>query len=74
MVTLASPDSIGEILEIVQLNPHLDDAPYIHEKLIREVLSQYCEIWSNNEAQRQYIVELGIPAEWIHEALVSATS
>ncbi|KAM0836317.1 hypothetical protein ACQ4PT_062403 [Festuca glaucescens] len=49
--------------------PHLDDAPYIHEKLIKEVLSQYCEIWSTDEAQRQYIAELGIPAEWIHEAL-----
>lgn len=48
---------------------HVDDAPYIHEKLIREVLSQYCEIWSKDEAQRQYIEELGIPAEWIHEAL-----
>ncbi|KAM3230827.1 hypothetical protein ACQJBY_061169 [Aegilops geniculata] len=49
--------------------PHLDDAPYIHEKLIREILSQYCEIWSKDGAQRQYIAELGIPAEWIHEAL-----
>lgn len=49
--------------------PHLDDAPYIHEKLIKEVLSQYCEIWSKDEAQRQYIAELGIPTEWIHEAL-----
>lgn len=49
--------------------PHLDDAPYIHEKLIKEILSQYCELWSKDEAQRQYIAELGIPAEWMHEAL-----
>ncbi|RCV23380.1 hypothetical protein SETIT_5G001700v2 [Setaria italica] len=49
--------------------PYLDDAPYIHEKLIREVLSQYCESWSKDDAQRQYIVELGIPEEWMHEAL-----
>ncbi|CAN6313894.1 unnamed protein product [Urochloa humidicola] len=49
--------------------PYLDDAPYIHEKLIREVLSQYCELWSKDDAQRQYIVELGIPEEWMHEAL-----
>lgn len=49
--------------------PYLDDAPYIHEKLIREVLSQYCESWSRDDAQRQYIVELGIPEEWMHEAL-----
>ncbi|KAF8718221.1 hypothetical protein HU200_025715 [Digitaria exilis] len=49
--------------------PYLDDAPYIHEKLIREVLSQYCESWSKDDAQRQYIVELGIPVEWMHEAL-----
>ncbi|KAL5670472.1 hypothetical protein ACJX0J_022693, partial [Zea mays] len=48
---------------------YLDDAPYIHEKLIREVLSQYCESWSRDDAQRQYIVELGIPEEWMHEAL-----
>ncbi|PWZ58260.1 Nuclear pore complex protein NUP96 [Zea mays] len=49
--------------------PYLEDAPYIHEKLIREVLSQYCESWSRDDAQRQYIVELGIPEEWMHEAL-----
>lgn len=49
--------------------PYLDDAPYIHEKLIREVLSQYCESWSRDDAQRQYIVELGVPEEWMHEAL-----
>ncbi|KAL6867200.1 hypothetical protein ACP4OV_015224 [Aristida adscensionis] len=49
--------------------PHLDDAPYIHEKLIREILSQYCESWSNDDAQRKYIVELGIPEEWMYEAL-----
>ncbi|XP_062210054.1 nuclear pore complex protein NUP96 [Phragmites australis] len=49
--------------------PHLDDAPYIHEKLIREILSQYCDSWSKDDAQRQYIVELGIPEEWMHEAL-----
>jgi nuclear pore complex protein Nup98-Nup96 len=50
--------------------PHLDDAPYIHEKLIREILSQYCESWSKDDVQRQYIVELGIPEEWMHESLV----
>ncbi|WVZ55633.1 hypothetical protein U9M48_006271 [Paspalum notatum var. saurae] len=49
--------------------PYLDDAPYIHEKLIREILSQYCESWSKDDAQRQYIVDLGIPEEWMHEAL-----
>ncbi|XP_006649480.1 nuclear pore complex protein NUP96 [Oryza brachyantha] len=49
--------------------PHLDDAPYIHEKLIREILSQYCESWSKDETQRDYIAELGVPAEWMHEAL-----
>ncbi|CAN6321288.1 unnamed protein product [Urochloa humidicola] len=49
--------------------PYLDDAPYIHEKLIREVLSQYCESWSKDDAQKQYILELGIPEEWMHEAL-----
>jgi nuclear pore complex protein Nup98-Nup96 len=50
--------------------PHLNDAPYIHEKLIREILSQYCELWSKDDTQRQYIVELGIPEEWMHESLV----
>ncbi|KAK3150615.1 hypothetical protein QOZ80_3AG0235480 [Eleusine coracana subsp. coracana] len=49
--------------------PHLDDAPYIHEKVIREILSQYCESWSKDDAQRQYIVELGVPEEWLHESL-----
>uniref|UniRef100_A0A0D9Z2Q9 Peptidase S59 domain-containing protein n=1 Tax=Oryza glumipatula TaxID=40148 RepID=A0A0D9Z2Q9_9ORYZ len=49
--------------------PHLDDAPYIHEKLIREILSQYCESWSKDETQRVYIAELGIPVEWMHDAL-----
>ncbi|TVU48240.1 hypothetical protein EJB05_07869 [Eragrostis curvula] len=49
--------------------PHREDAPYIHEKLIREILSQYCESWSKDDAQRQYIVELAIPEEWMNEAL-----
>ncbi|KAL6645528.1 hypothetical protein ACP70R_017136 [Stipagrostis hirtigluma subsp. patula] len=29
----------------------------------------YCESWSKDDAQRQFILELGIPGEWMHEAL-----
>uniref|UniRef100_A0A804PJ19 Nuclear pore complex protein NUP96 C-terminal domain-containing protein n=1 Tax=Zea mays TaxID=4577 RepID=A0A804PJ19_MAIZE len=50
---------------------HLLDLSFVYQLLClgREVLSQYCESWSRDDAQRQYIVELGIPEEWMHEAL-----
>lgn len=49
--------------------PHRDDFPYLQATLIREILFQYCESWSSQEKQRQFIEDLGVPSEWLHEAL-----
>lgn len=46
-----------------------NDYPFLQANLIREILFQYCETWSNQEIQRQFIEDLGIPSEWLHEAL-----
>lgn len=49
--------------------PYREDFPYLHANLIREILFQYCESWSSEESQRQFIEDLGIPVEWLHEAM-----
>ncbi|KAM7253943.1 hypothetical protein ACFE04_031625 [Oxalis oulophora] len=49
--------------------PHRDDYPYLQPKLIREILFQYCESWSSQESQRQFIEDLGVPPAWMHEAM-----
>ncbi|GMI78146.1 PRECOCIOUS, SUPPRESSOR OF AUXIN RESISTANCE 3, MODIFIER OF SNC1,3 [Hibiscus trionum] len=49
--------------------PYRDDYPYLQAILIREILFQYCESWSSQESQRQFIEDLGIPLQWLHEAL-----
>ena len=41
-------------------------------KVVKEILNQYCETWSRSEAQQRFLEDdLGVPAEWLHEALVS---
>lgn len=50
--------------------PYRDDFPYLQANLIREILFQYCEIWSPAESQRQFIEDLGVPMSWLHEAMV----
>ncbi|RWR91834.1 nuclear pore complex protein NUP96 [Cinnamomum micranthum f. kanehirae] len=32
---------------------------------------EYCESWSTQELQRQFIEDLGIPSAWMHEALLN---
>ncbi|KAF8080371.1 hypothetical protein N665_0951s0008 [Sinapis alba] len=49
--------------------PYRKDHPYLHFIVIREILFQFCETWSSVESQRQFIKDLGIPSEWMHEAL-----
>lgn len=49
--------------------PYRDDYPYLQASVIREILFQYCETWSAQEKQRQFIEDLGIPSAWLHEAL-----
>ncbi|XP_028803122.1 nuclear pore complex protein NUP96 isoform X2 [Neltuma alba] len=49
--------------------PHCEDYPYLHVNLIREILFQYCETWSSDASQRQFIEDLGVPIEWLHEAM-----
>lgn len=50
--------------------PLREDYLYLHVNLIREILFQYCETWSSDESQQQFIEDLGIPTDWMHEALV----
>ncbi|OAY52713.1 nuclear pore complex protein NUP96 [Manihot esculenta] len=49
--------------------PYRDDYPYLQATLIREILFQYCETWSSDESQRQFIENLDIPLAWLHEAM-----
>lgn len=49
--------------------PFRKDYPYLQANAIREILFQYCETWSNDDSQRQFIEDLGVPSEWLHEAL-----
>ncbi|XVF24688.1 hypothetical protein REPUB_Repub13aG0148800 [Reevesia pubescens] len=49
--------------------PYRDDYPYLQAILIREILFQYCESWSSQESQRQFMEDLGVPLQWLHEAL-----
>ncbi|XXG61303.1 hypothetical protein AAC387_Pa04g2997 [Persea americana] len=49
--------------------PYCSDFPFLHASIIREILFQYCESWSTQELQRQFIEDLGIPSAWMHEAL-----
>lgn len=53
--------------------PYREDCPYLHVNLIREILFQYCETWSSDASQRQFIENLGVPMEWLHEAMVYMT-
>ncbi|QHN96135.1 Nuclear pore complex protein [Arachis hypogaea] len=54
---------------VVLRSPVREDCQFLHVNSIREILFQYCEIWSSDESQQQFIEDLGIPSEWIHEAL-----
>ncbi|KAG0456547.1 hypothetical protein HPP92_024335 [Vanilla planifolia] len=49
--------------------PYCDEFPHIQTQLIKEILLQYCEIWSTSEVQQQFITDLGVPSAWMHEAL-----
>ncbi|KAL7099626.1 hypothetical protein ACP275_09G096500 [Erythranthe tilingii] len=49
--------------------PHREDYPYLQTIAIREILFQYCEVWSTRDSQWEFIENLGIPSAWLHEAL-----
>ncbi|CAK9314262.1 unnamed protein product [Citrullus colocynthis] len=49
--------------------PFRDDFPHLQAKVIREILFQYCEIWSSQESQFEFIENLGVPRVWLHEAM-----
>ncbi|KAL1551330.1 nuclear pore complex protein NUP96 [Salvia divinorum] len=49
--------------------PHREDYPYLQATVIREILFQYCEVWSTHDSQWEFIESLGIPLAWLHEAL-----
>ncbi|GAB4840310.1 hypothetical protein Ancab_021076 [Ancistrocladus abbreviatus] len=49
--------------------PYCEDFPYLHSTFIREILFQYCDTWSSQEHQLQFIENLGVPSVWLHEAM-----
>lgn len=49
--------------------PQRDDFPNLHGMLVREILFLYCEAWSTQEHQKQFIKDLGVPSEWLYEAM-----
>ncbi|KAH7291247.1 hypothetical protein KP509_29G008200 [Ceratopteris richardii] len=65
--------SIGECHWAIYVALHMPpsvDYPGLHEKVVKEILNQYCEVFSTNELQQIFIAkELGVPEEWLHEAL-----
>lgn len=51
--------------------PVTADYPGLHGRVVKEILSQYCETWSKSQLQQDFLEqELGRPAKWLHEALV----
>ncbi|KAL1565003.1 Nuclear pore complex protein nup96 [Salvia divinorum] len=49
---------------------HHEDYPYLQATVIREILFQYCEVWSTRDSQLVGFIEgLGILSAWLHEAL-----
>ncbi|KAH0449693.1 hypothetical protein IEQ34_020385 [Dendrobium chrysotoxum] len=51
--------------------PYYAEFRYIQANLIKEILSQYCETWSTSETQKRFIIDLGVPPAWMHEALAT---
>lgn len=49
--------------------PFHEDFPHLHSTVIREILFQYCDTWSIQEEQRKFIEDLGVPSQWLHEAM-----
>ncbi|XP_020585309.1 nuclear pore complex protein NUP96 [Phalaenopsis equestris] len=58
------------IYVVIQM-PCCEKFPYLQANLIKEILLQYCETWSMSEEQHKFIVELGVPSTWMHEALAT---
>lgn len=48
---------------------HREEYPYLQTSVIREILFQYCEVWSTQDSQWRFIESLGVPSSWLHEAL-----
>ncbi|GAB2302371.1 hypothetical protein Dimus_036385 [Dionaea muscipula] len=49
--------------------PHREVIPFLHARFIKEILFQYCGIWSSQEEQHKFIENLGVPSAWLHEAM-----
>ncbi|KAJ0988358.1 hypothetical protein J5N97_006714 [Dioscorea zingiberensis] len=63
---------LGQIHWAIYVVTHMtyhEDIPYLQANTIKEILLQYCESWSSQEQQRQFIIDLGVPSAWMHEAL-----
>lgn len=64
---------LGQIhwaIYVVLHMPYRRDCPYVQATAVREILFQYCEFWSSDESQQQFIEDLGVPSAWLHEAMV----
>ncbi|KAJ3673771.1 hypothetical protein LUZ60_005763 [Juncus effusus] len=48
---------------------HMECDEFVREKVIKEVLERYVEVWSKDEKQERFIEEIGVPKEWMHESL-----
>ncbi|PKI31565.1 hypothetical protein CRG98_048049 [Punica granatum] len=63
---------LGQIhwaIYVVLHMPYHGDCPYLQATVVREILFQYCECWSTDDSQRQFIENLGVPSAWLHEAM-----
>ncbi|XP_051136178.1 nuclear pore complex protein NUP96 [Andrographis paniculata] len=54
--------------------PQREDYPFLQATTIREILFQYCEVWSSQDSQQKFIENLGIPSAWLHEAMAVYSS
>ncbi|KAJ7532285.1 hypothetical protein O6H91_14G081000 [Diphasiastrum complanatum] len=67
---LLSVGLIDWAVYVVLHMPPTPEFPGLHEKAIKEILGQYCEIWSMSEKQQYFLEkELKVPSAWLHESL-----
>ncbi|XP_024531189.1 nuclear pore complex protein NUP96 [Selaginella moellendorffii] len=67
---LLAANLIHWAIYVVLHMPVCPETTGLHEKVVKDILSQYSEVWSNSEVQQKFIEdELGIPPEWLHETL-----
>eukprot|EP00850_Spirogloea_muscicola_P003561 SM000014S00349 [mRNA] locus=s14:832041:845743:- [translate_table: standard] len=48
--------------------PRSENFPYLHERAVETILTQYVEDWTNSEEQREALLDLHLPSPWMHSA------